>query len=548
MAGILARDGNHPSIVIWTVINEDWGTKLTEDAGQRRWLKGMYDWLKAADPTRLVVDNSPCKPGFHVKTDLNDYHYYRSVPERRGEWDQLTAEFAAGADWAWTPYGDGERRGDEPLIVSEFGVWGLPDPEKVRDVNGQEPWWMETGSVWGDGAAYPHGVQSRFDTYHLGRVFGSFDRFVEAAQWYQFANLKYQIESLRAAAPIQGYVITEFTDVHWESNGLLDMNRNPRVFHDRFAEINADIVIVPRPERYAAYAGGVLPVDLSIAFGGTGIGPGALLNWQVAGGVSGQIAVPASPAQGVVALPRCLVPLPPSAAPCMVAITFTLTEAGVVVARNSVDIACYGARDTASLPTVASTDPDLAARATALGYAVVAPHLARVILAKGVETPDIVALQAGKRYLVLPDGTGKRKANLRQDRGPMRDLPDIGVTARDGTIWRGDWIAGFSWIARQGAFAAIPGGPMIDLSFDRVVPHHVLTGFKAWEFGGLVHAGLVVGWVHKPAALIAERRVGKGGLVASTFRLMEDAPGTDPVATALFDALIRTAAALRIDE
>ena len=326
------------------------------------------------------------------------------------------------------------------------------------------------------------------------------------------------------------------------------MNRNPRVFHDRFAEINADIVIVPRPERYAAYAGGVLPVDLSIAFGGSGIGPRAMLNWQVAGGMSGQIAVPASPAQGVVVLPRCLVPLPKTAAPCMVTITFTLTEAGIEVARNSIDIACYGARAIDNLPTVASTDPDLAARATALGYAVVASHLARVILAKGVETPDIVALQAGKRYLVLPDGTGKRKANLRQDRGPMMDLPDIGVTARDGTIWRGDWIAGFSWIARQGAFAAIPGGPMIDLSFDRVVPHHVLTGFKAWEFGGLVHAGLVVGWVHKPAAFIAERRVGKGALVASTFRLLEDAPEQDPVATALFDALIRTAADLATEE
>ena len=56
------------------------------------------------------------------------------------------------------------------------------------------------------------------------------------------------------------------------------------------------------------------------------------------------------------------------------------------------------------------------------------------------------------------------------------------------------------------------------------------VGFRAWEFGGPVHAGIVVGWVHKPVALIAERRVGKGGLVASTFRLFGSVPGADPVA------------------
>lgn len=545
MAGILTRDGNHPSIVIWTLINEDWGTKLTEDAGQRQWLKGMYDWLKAADPTRLVVDNSPCKPGFHVKTDLNDYHYYRSVPERRDEWDRLTTEFAAGADWAWSPYGDAERRGDEPLIVSEFGVWGLPDPAQVVDSWGQEPWWMETGSVWGDGVAYPHGVQTRFATYRLGHAFGSFDAFVQAAQWYQFANLKYEIETMRAAAPIQGYVITEFTDVHWESNGLLDMNRTPRVFHDRFAEINAETVIVPQPARYSAYAGSLLPFNLSVALGGLALGDGAVLHWAVSGGTAGQMPVPASAAQTVVGLGALQVPVPASDRNQMVPISWLLVKGGVELARNQTDVAVYAPRKAGNFPTIASAEPDMAARARALGYEVVEPRLADVILCRGVETPDIKALQAGCRYLVLPDGTGKRKMNLRQDRGPMHDLPDIGVAARDGTIWRGDWIAGFSWIARHGAFSDLPGGPLIDLSFDRVVPHHVLTGFKSWEFGGLVHAGLVVGWVHKPAALIAERRVGKGALVASTFRLMEDPPGTDPVATALFDALIRTAADLR---
>ena len=194
------------------------------------------------------MDNSPCHGNFHVKSDIDDFHYYRSVPERRAEWDALTAEFAARADWTWSPFGDAQRRGDEPLVVSEFGVWGLPHPDQVR-IQGAEPWWMETGGTWGDGVAYPHGVQDRFAQLGLSGVFGEFDGFIAAVQGYQFANLKYEIESMRAHAPIQGYVITEFTDVHWESNGLLDMNRNPRSFHDRFSTINADVVIVPSLRR-----------------------------------------------------------------------------------------------------------------------------------------------------------------------------------------------------------------------------------------------------------------------------------------------------------
>jgi beta-galactosidase/beta-glucuronidase len=46
MQGILDRDRNHPSIVIWTLVNEDWGTRLREVAEQRRWIVEFFDWLQ----------------------------------------------------------------------------------------------------------------------------------------------------------------------------------------------------------------------------------------------------------------------------------------------------------------------------------------------------------------------------------------------------------------------------------------------------------------------------------------------------------------------
>lgn len=561
MEGILARDGNHPCIVIWTLINEDWGTRLCEDPSHRAWLAATFDWLKQRDPGRLVVDNSPCHGNFHVKSDIDDFHYYRSVPERRAEWDALTAEFAGRAEWTYSPYGDAQRRGDEPLVVSEFGVWGLPHPDQVR-IGGAEPWWMETGGTWGDGVAYPHGVQDRFAQHGLSRIFGGFDGFIEAVQGYQFANLKYQIESMRAHASIQGYVITEFTDVHWESNGLLDMNRNRRRFHDRFATINSDVVIVPKPARHSVWMGERLEVALSVATGGQAL-PACELRWRMEG-QGGVIAVPATDALSVAELAGLSLPMPADGANRMVTLLLELVVGGVVLSRNDLSVALLAQPDFGRHPAVGSANPQVAEWLRGLGLNVTDPDRAAITVTRALDAGDIARMQAGAKYLLIADGSAGQR--LRTDT-PRREQPFIPVVdevpgiplsqegqmpnmvlhARHGTIWRGDWIAGFSWVRREGPLAALPGGPLVDLAYDRVIPHHVLTGFRAWEYGGPVHAGLVVGWCHKPAALIAERRVGRGSVLATTFRLLAEPAGSDPLGSTLSDALLAVASGMPVE-
>jgi hypothetical protein len=119
----------------------------------------------------------------------------------------------------------------------------------------------------------------------------------------------------------------------------------------------------------------------------------------------------------------------------------------------------------------------------------------------------------------------------------------IRVVRREGTPWLGAWASSFSWLRRRGPFARLPGGPLLDHAFDRVIPDHVIVGLNAWEFRSGVHAGMVVGWVHKPAALLVERAYGLGRVVTTTFRLLDDAPGVDPTATALLDGLVEVALA-----
>ncbi len=57
----------------------------------------------------------------------------------------------------------------------------------------------------------------------------------------------------------------------------------------------------------------------------------------------------------------------------------------------------------------------------------------------------------------------------------------------------------------------------------------LVLGFGPRDFAADVHAGLFVGWLHHTAPLIAERRVGRGRVLASTFRLSQHLT-THPIA------------------
>ena len=551
--GIIARDGHHPSIIAWTIINEDWGTRLTENPEHRQWLVEQYDWLKATEPTRLAVDNSACFPNFHVKTDIEDYHYYRGIPDRRHEWDELTQSFANRTGWTFSPYGDAQPRGDEPLVCSEFGIWGLPNPRDLRRGGTVDPWWFETGQNWGEGVAHPRGIEGRYRAAFLDRAFGSFDAFIEATQWYQWMGLKYQIESLRQHASIQGYVITELTDIYWESNGLMDMERNLRAFHEPFARLNADLVVLPGFRRWAYWTGERLDFAPRVATGGATLAPGAAVDWELQPyGITGEVAVPSAAPGSVVDLPAIDIVLPAADMAVEARLCLTLKDGrGNVLARNDEKFAVYP--PLAPMADVAAkvwaADPSLAERLEALGLTLTEDaEAADLLVMRLMDSFAVEAVRRGKRALVVYEGGESRW--LRSDTPtsimPVQYMmheafPGIFAQDREHHVFRSDWITAFAWLRRAGLFADMPGDPMFDMSFEKVVPRFVMFGMKPWEFEAHVHAGLVVGWAHKASALLCERWFGRGKAVLTTFRVTAEPTGSDPVSTVLLSKLVRQA-------
>ncbi len=536
LKGIVDRDGNHPCIIIWTIINENWGVDLVHDADHRAWLRQTYAWLKSYDPLRLVVDNSPLDPSFHVETDIADYHFYAAIPDNRHKWDDFVEQVAHRPNWLFSPAGDAVVTGNEPLMISEFGNWGLPYPQDLVGPDGREPWWFETGHDWGEGVMYPHGIENRFLDWSMDRVFGNLDAFIKAAQWQQFRALKYQIETMRRHPQLAGYVITELTDVHWEANGLLDIRRNPRQFHQVFHTINADIVIAPRSERFSYWAGETAHLDIAVANASPQTIAGATL--EIAhDGHAKTMPLPSLEPGVVLNLGWTDAPVPHTAVPTMLRWTMTLRRGdGAPIATNTFDMAVHPRRAASAVKErLWSPDPSIRSRLELLGYA----------LAEEMESADMIVSTKHDDKIAAAVRNGARALLLPETEGTLYPFfphwQKVRVVERDSRSWQGDWASSFAWLRRNGAYKSMPGGLLLDETFDRVLPTHVIAGCNLLDFQSRVHAGLVVGWIHKPVALVVERPYGRGRIVASTLRLLRDPVGVDPTATQLLDASIALA-------
>ncbi len=101
----------------------------------------------------------------------------------------------------------------------------------------------------GAGEVYPHGIDDRFALYHLSPRFPDAECAVQRQPGHGVGGVEVRAGGDAPPRAIQGYVITEFTDLHWECNGLLDMARNPKRFTRPIADINADDVISARQAR-----------------------------------------------------------------------------------------------------------------------------------------------------------------------------------------------------------------------------------------------------------------------------------------------------------
>jgi hypothetical protein len=121
-----------------------------------------------------------------------------------------------------------------------------------------------------------------------------------------------------------------------------------------------------------------------------------------------------------------------------------------------------------------------------------------------------------------------------EDNALQTYIPGISIEPRRGTPWQGDWASSFGWHR----FASLPTENVVNFAFVDLTPEHIIQGFPPRDFALDVFAGLFVGWLQKPVPTIARRRVGRGELIISTFRLTKHLE-TNPLAKHLFAELLK---------
>jgi hypothetical protein len=136
---MLALIGTHPSVVIWSLYNEDWGAQdIATNPETRMYITEMYHYMQLAYPQFLVVDNDGWQ---HIslegklKSDLLTAHLYTpDLPRWREMLDQLVAGKLVGV--AAFPLVVGDPffyRRQVPLIVSEWGGFGFVEYGGPKD-------------------------------------------------------------------------------------------------------------------------------------------------------------------------------------------------------------------------------------------------------------------------------------------------------------------------------------------------------------------------------------------------------------------------------
>lgn len=227
---MIMRDRNHPSVVIWGMLNETGNAKYVTHGGAQEIKDDLCQLARKLDPSRVIIDDSAgvnatrepsrlMRPYRSIFEEFDDLHIYQRAPV-----DNLIREY-------YTKNGEPEQL----ATISEFGFGA---PENLPDVLEQ---YGEDRSRCKDARFLEHmfnDIHRGFLERGLDKLFGDFSGFCAAAQQLQCDAARIQIDAMAANPKLAGYCYTQLSDAgHEFCAGVLDRWRRPKPVLNTLAEV-----------------------------------------------------------------------------------------------------------------------------------------------------------------------------------------------------------------------------------------------------------------------------------------------------------------------
>ena len=495
------RDRSHPSIVLWSAMNEIGIEEPATRPGRRYegFARRLYEAVHTTDPTRPVIENDWIEPdpGRVFASPLLTAHWYGRLSGRYLA--ELRDKVTRGAATA------------RPLLISEFGDWGLPG---LSEQDGEKFW------------SYGPGLSALIASTPWPR---SVPEFVQSTQRYQGLADRFQIEIFRQAPGVVGWCVTELTDVPHEFNGLFDLlgtPKQPAIEEIRRATQTVCPILVR--QHWAATAGGTFGGELVIVNDGPAISDAELL--VELGTACQREQVRLLPAQTVTRVSAVTLPSPPQPGPAT--LSLILRRGNDLVAGNAYPVLVAGGGAGAGV------------RVTALDKAV-----RGLLTPAGADFIDLAGARPGPDVLVIGEGALDAEAAvlaagwlrdaghvllLAQDK-PVPDPLPVRLTSLD-TAWGS---TPFVFTTSEPALASLPRGAVLASELLSTAPEHIYTDLAGNPFAAQTAVALL-----KPppdqllGTVIGKLPVAAGQLTVCQFPLTEPARGGDPLAASLLGDLL----------
>ncbi|MBK5720906.1 beta-glucuronidase [Dysgonomonas sp. Marseille-P4677] len=201
----IIRDRNHPSLLIWTPMNEQW---WPDNVQYPRFAEDLYNVTKQLDPTRPVNNSSG---GQHIKTDIWTVHNYEQNPEKLRD----------------IIYKDGVFFQTPMMTKKKSTNIGFNDVKDVTKYifplyDGKMPYVIdEVGGIKWVKDQEKQLKDSRTESWGYGEAPKSMEEF--------YTRLEGQIDAVLSLSKyVWGYCYTQLTDVEQEQNGVYFYDRSSK--------------------------------------------------------------------------------------------------------------------------------------------------------------------------------------------------------------------------------------------------------------------------------------------------------------------------------